>query len=730
MNENLEPRLPVEKPSEEVKAESSKPVDTTAEENHAKPKKEESEPIIAETEIKDEAKEQTVEAEEPAAVVEEPKAEEESPEPKEPEKAEVEQPIAADADTTPVAEVVKEPASEEKVEEIAPVEEVAEQKPQEKEAVKQSEEAKETEETTETSVAKHQHLSKEEIIEKLKNLASQDELPARTETESLKQAFYKLRVADVEAQKAAFIEAGNDPEAFTPSPDPSEEVLKTFLNDIKEKRAAHAAQEERLKEENYEKKLRIIESIKTLTESPDDFSKLYKEFKDLQQQWNEITLIPQSKVKELWKSYQIYTEKFYDLIKINNEFRDYDFKKNLELKTGIIDLVEKLVEEDSDPVSAFHQLQNFHDQWREIGPVARELREEIWTRFKDASTAINKRYQAHFENLKGREEENLAEKNAIIEALKNIDYTKINSYREWDEKSREIIELQAKWKTIGFVPKKYNTQIFEEFRALCDDFFEKKSVFFKKTRDMMEANLEKKRALVEQAKALKDSTDWRATTDKLINIQKEWKTIGTVPRKYSDAVWKEFVTACDYFFEQKKKIESTLKTEEVENLAAKKEIIEKINNIDQTLDPSEAIAQVRALADEWHKIGFVPFKDKDRIYKEFHSAVDAQYERLKIDKNERRFESFKSNIKDNMSKGDNPKRALYREREHLMHQFNKVKADLQTYENNMNFLSVASKGGGGLLKDVNNKIENLKNEMELLIKKIETIDENLNELEQ
>lgn len=590
------------------------------------------------------------------------------------------------------------------------------------------EEAKEQSETsTETSVAKQVSLTKDEIIEKLKNLTAQTEIPSRAEVESLKQAFYKLRSAAIEEQKTQFIEAGNDAEAFVPAPDPSEDVLKTFLSELKEKRASQAAAEENLKEENYNKKLQIIESIKNLTESSDDFNKLYKEFKDLQQGWNDVTSVPQSKEKELWKSYQIYTEKFYDLIKINNEFRDYDFKKNLELKNAICESVEKLID-DTDSVSAFHQLQNFHQQWREIGPVARELREEIWTRFKNASTAINKKYQTHFESLKGREEENLVEKTAICEALKNIDYSTLTSFKEWDEKSKEVIELQAKWKTIGFVPKKVNNQIFEEFRSLCDAFFEKKSEFFKGVRGEMDENLDKKRALTEQAKALKDSTDWKSTTDKLIAIQKEWKTIGPVPRKYSDAIWKEFVTACDYFFEQKKKNESSQKSEELDNLAAKKEIIEKIKNVDQSLDPSELIAKVRELADEWHKIGFVPFKEKDKIYKEFHQAVDAHYDRLKVDKTERRFESFKSNIKD-ISKQDNPKRALYRERDHLMHQYNKVKSDLQTYENNMNFLSISSKGASGLLKDVNNKIEKLKEEMELLVKKIEALDENLNELE-
>lgn len=589
--------------------------------------------------------------------------------------------------------------------------------------------AEQSEVTTEPSVPKNVSLTKEEIIEKLKQFSAKPETASRNEVEALKQAYYKLRSALIEAEKAVFVEGGNDPEAFIPSVDPTEEELKSILNDIKEKRAGIAAAEEKLKEDNYNKKVLIIDQIKRLTESSDDFNKLYKEFKELQQQWSDITLVPQAKVKELWKSYQIYTEKFYDLIKINNEFRDYDFKKNLEIKTTLCESVEKLVE-DSDVISAFHQLQNFHDQWREVGPVSRELREEIWTRFKDASTAINKRYQSHFESLKGKEEENLAQKTAICEALKAIDYSLLKTFKDWDEKSKEVIEMQAKWKTVGFVPKKVNTQIFEEFRALCDAFFEKKSEFFKGVKDEMDVNLAKKRALCDQVIALKDSTDWKGTADKLISIQKEWKTIGTVPRKYSDVIWKEFVSACDYFFEQKKKNESSQKVEETENLTAKKEIIEKIKNIDHSEEPSQIIAKVRTLADEWHKIGFVPFKEKDRIYKEFHQAVDEHYDRLKVDKTERRFEAFKSNIKDNLSKMDNPTRALYRERDHLMHQYNKVKLDLQTYENNMSFLSISSKGANSLLKDVNHRIEDLKNELELIVKKVEAIDANLNEIEQ
>lgn len=580
--------------------------------------------------------------------------------------------------------------------------------------------------TTEPQVAESKSFTKEEIIKNLQELSAKAEVPTRADVDNLKQSFYKLKSAENETLKEQFVADGGDINSFVIPTDPIEEEFKTLLNTIKEKRAKALADEEKIKEDNLVKKERIIEAIKNLTESTDDFNKLYKEFKDLQQQWNEIKLIPAAKVNEIWKAYQLHSEKFYDLIKINNEFRDYDFKKNLEIKTSICEVVEKLQEE-SDVVSAFHQLQNFHQQWREIGPVAKEFRDEIWERFKAASTEINKKHQSHFEELKGQEETNLIEKTAICDTLKAIDYSQLKNFKDWDEKSHEIIALQAKWKTIGFVPKKVNSQIFEQYRALCDTFFEKKAEFFKHQKDDMEENLNKKRALCEKAEALKDSTDWRKTTDELIAIQKEWKTIGAVPRKYSDAIWKQFVTACDYFFEQKNSNTSSQKEEEVANLATKKEIIEKINALSEQADLADPMATLRELMNEWHQVGFVPFKEKDKIYKEYQAALDVQFDRLKMDKSERRLQSFKSNV-DDIAKSERPKGRLFREREKLMHQFNKVKSDLQTYENNMGFLSI-SKGASGLLKDMEHKIQDLKNELELTAQKIETIDNNLNSID-
>lgn len=574
--------------------------------------------------------------------------------------------------------------------------------------------------------AKEPILTCEEIVNKMEQILSQEVIPARTEVDNLKYLFYKIKSAETEALKKAFVDGGGLEVDFVVAPDSVEDQFKKLLAEVKEKRAKALAAEEALKEENLQKKLKVIDAIKSLTESTEDFNKLYKEFKDLQQQWNDIKLVPAAKVNELWKAYQIESEKFYDIIKINNEFRDYDFKKNLELKTAIIDAADKLKDEE-DIVSAFHQLQNFHQQWREIGPVAKELRDEVWDKFKAISTEINKKHQAHFEQLKGQEEANLVEKTAICDVLKAIDYDTLHSFKDWDDKTKEILDLQAKWKTIGFVPKKLNNQIFEEYRALCDVFFEKKVNFFKKQREEMEGNLSKKKALLEKAISLKDSTDWKKTTDEMIAIQKEWKQVGPVPRKYSDAIWKEFVTACDYFFEQKNKNVSSQKTEELDNLQKKKELIARINEMAQDPNASVTMDTVRALMDEWHNIGFVPFKEKDKVYKEYQAALDVHFERLKMDKSERRMQSFKSNLED-ISKSDKPKGRLFKERDKLVYQYNKVKADLQTYENNMGFLSI-SKGSGGIFKDMEHKIEGLKNELTLIAEKIETIDTSLKEID-
>lgn len=565
-------------------------------------------------------------------------------------------------------------------------------------------------------------LSKEEILEKLTGLVGAAADATRNEVEALKQAYYKIHRAEVDELKKAFLEDGGEENDFVAPEDEMENKIKELLAVYKEKRAAILAEEERVKAANYALKLQLIDQLKALTESQDDFNKLYNDFKDIQQRWKEVKAVPQEHVSELWKNYQIYSEKFYDIIKINNQFRDYDFKKNLEMKTALCETVEKLQTE-QDVVSAFHQLQKLHQQWREIGPVAKELREDLWARFKAASTLINKRHQEHFEGLKAKEQENLEAKTAICEQIEGIDFSALKSFKDWEEKNKEVIGLQEKWKTIGFAPKKSNVKIFERFRAACDVYFNRKSEFYKNIKEEMEKNLELKKALCEKAEALKDSTEWKSTTEKMIALQKEWKTIGSVARKHSDMIWKRFISACDYFFEQKNKNVSSQKGVEQTNLAAKKALIGKINAIDEA-DHDEALATLKGLMAEWNTIGHVPFKEKDKIYKEYHEAVDKQFDRLKVDQNDRRMQTFRNNLND-MSGGERGKGKLYGEREKLMRMYERMKNELQTYENNIGFLSISSKGGGGLLKEMERKIEKLKEEMALIIKKIDAIDENL-----
>lgn len=574
----------------------------------------------------------------------------------------------------------------------------------------------------EETVATTGKLSKEEILEKLTGLVGAAADATRNEVEALKQAYYKIHRSEVDELKKAFLTAGGEEKDFVAPEDETESKIKELLNVYKEKRAAILAEEERVKAANYALKLQLIDQLKALTESQEDFNKLYNDFKDIQQRWKEVKAVPQEHVSELWKNYQTYSEKFYDIIKINNQFRDYDFKKNLEMKTALCETVEKLQTE-PDVISAFHQLQKLHQQWREIGPVAKELREDLWSRFKAASTIINKRHQEHFEGLKAKEQENLEAKTAICEQIENIDFPALKSFKDWEEKNKEVIALQDKWKTIGFAPKKSNVKIFERFRAACDVYFNRKSEFYKNIKDEMEKNLELKKVLCEKAEALKDSTDWKSTTEKMIALQKEWKTIGSVARKHSDAVWKRFISACDYFFEQKNKNASSQKSVEQTNLAAKKALIEKINTIDEA-DHDEALAALKGYMTEWNTIGHVPFKEKDKIYKEYHEAVDKQFDRLKVDQNDRKMQTFRNSLSD-MSNGERGKGKLYGEREKLMRMYERMKNELQTYENNIGFLSISSKGGGGLLKEMERKIDKLKDEMALIIKKIDAIDENL-----
>ena len=598
---------------------------------------------------------------------------------------------------------------------------------EEKKAVEVSEEITETpaEETiVEKPTENASKLStKEEVLLRLKEVAQDAENANKQELDGLKQTFYKIHNAEIEAAKKTFVENGGAEEEFIAQPSSVEEEFKSLMAAIKEKRSALAAEIEKQKEENLQVKLSIIEELKELVESPDDANKSYNEFKKLQQQWNEVKLVPQAKVNELWKNYQLYVEKFYDILKLNNEFREYDFKKNLEIKTHLCEAAEKLADE-QDVVSAFHQLQKLHQEFRDTGPVAKELRDEIWNRFKAASTAVNRRHQQHFEALKETEQHNLDQKTVICEIVEAIEFDQLKTFAAWETKTQEVIALQNKWKTIGFAPQKMNVKIFERFRKACDEFFKKKGEFFKLLKEGMNANLEKKKALCEKAESLKDSTEWKETAEILTKLQKEWKTIGPVSKKYSDAVWKRFITACDYFFEQKGKATSSQRSVEQENLEKKKAIIARLTAIDETTDADEASKEVRELMKEWNGIGHVPFKEKYTLYKQYHGLIDQLFDRFNISASNKKLSNFKSSIGNIQSGGS---QSLYREREKLVRTYENMKNELQTYENNLGFLTTSSKKGNSLLTEINRKVEKLKSDLELVLQKIKVIDESIKE---
>ncbi len=561
------------------------------------------------------------------------------------------------------------------------------------------------------------YASKHEVLERVKELAHSDETPAKDEIDHLKTAFYKLLFAEREADQKTFIENGGDPEAYVMKTDDSEEQFKAEMGLIKEKRAKAFQQQEEEKKANLQRKQQIIEKIKMMSTSPEEANKSYNDFKALQQEWKDIKAVPAEKANELWRNYQLYVEQYYDLLNLNRELREYDFKKNLEQKTLLCEAAEKLADE-PDAVSAFHQLQELHQQYREIGPVAKELREQIWARFKAASTVINKRHQQHFEELRAKEEENLTRKTALCEKVEAIAKEENKNATDWENHTKQIIDIQTEWKTIGFAPQKMNVKIFDRFRAACDDFFGRKAEFFKTLKEKFAENTKKKKEMVEQAKALMDSTDWKATSDKLIKLQKEWKTIGMVPKKVGDQLWAEFVAACNKFFEARNAATAGTRNEEQQNLDRKKEIIAKLKELlDSTADNVQATLQ--QLIDEYGKIGHVPFKEKDKLFKEYHKVVDALYKQLNISASKQRLDNFKSSIKSMAKQGED---MLDNERGRLMRRYEQLKSEITTYENNLGFLNASSKKGNSLIDEMNRKVNKLKDDLELIRQKIKAID--------
>ena len=553
-----------------------------------------------------------------------------------------------------------------------------------------------------------------DVIIRVKEIAQAPLEASKDELEQLKQTFYKLHRAAVEAARQAHLDKGFAPEDF--KVDSTEEnEYKAAMTIIKEQRAEQQRKEEQQREENSLRKEAILDRLQTMLESTDVDQTSYNDFKALQQEWKGIGEVPATKVSDLWKRYQLLTERFYDILKLSIEFREYDFKKNLEAKTRLCEAAERLADE-QDVISAFHQLQKLHEEFREIGPVAKELREEVWTRFKAASTVVNKRHQQHFEALKERENDNLEKKTALCEKVEGIDFTALDTYSQWDEKTQEVIALQEEWKTIGFAPQKMNNKIFERFRAACDAFFQRKAEYYKDMKDGLSANLEKKIALCEKAEALQNSTDWKGTTDKLTTLQREWKSIGAVPKKQSDAIWKRFNAACDTFFDNRKAATSSQRTEEMQNLDKKKAVIEQLAAINPEAATAEDQAKMHDLIKEWNSIGHVPFREKDKVYKQYKALIDTLFDTFRKNEASRKVARFKDSIKES---GVN----VGRERERLLRIYENMCGEIKTYENNLGFLTSSSKSGNSLVAEMQRKMAKLKDDAQLVLKKIAALEE-------
>ena len=561
------------------------------------------------------------------------------------------------------------------------------------------------------------YATKREVVERLRQLAHGDEMPRKDEVEQLKTIFYKLHRAGRDAELKEYIDAGGDPEKYQLKPDEDEVAFKAEMSIVREKRAKLFQEQEAQKQANLARKLEIIERIKAMATSPDEANKSYREFRQLQQEWKELKLVPAEKASELWRNYQFCVEQFYDLLNLNREARELDFKKNLEAKTRLCEAAEKLCEEE-DVVSAFHQLQKLHQEYRETGPVAKEKREEIWARFKAASTIVNKRHQQHFEELRAKEEENLAKKTALCEQVEAIAAEENKGAADFERHSKAIIAIQAEWKTIGFAPQKMNVKIFERFRAACDSFFGRKAEYFKKLRETFAENVEKKKALVMQAQELQDSTDWKETADKLIALQKEWKSIGIVPRKQGDQLWSDFLAACNKFFNARNAATSGTRAAERENLQKKRSIIEKLTALADS-NAEDMQEQAQRLSDEYNAIGHVPFKEKDKVYKEYRDIVNRLYKEFNVSVARRRIDGYRNSLKNMAEKGAG---FLDNERARLMRRYEAMKQEVQTYENNMGFINASSEGGSTLVDEMRRKVEKLKDDINLVHEKIKAID--------
>jgi len=630
-----------------------------------------------------------------------------------------EQPAEASSEPAPTTDDVAEEATP-VAEEEAPA--ATEEAPATVGEETPEEETPATEEEASATEAEEAHLplNKEEVVARIKEIASGEDAGDKSEVDQLKVLFYKYHNAEVQEAFRRYLDEGGEADKYIPQIDPLEAEFRAAMQIVRERRAAQQEALEEQKQKNLERKLAILERIQQMASTPEEANQTFNEFKALQAEWKEIKAVPAERATELWKNYQLYVEKFYDLLKLGHELRDYDFRKNLEIKTRLCEQAEALAEV-PDVIQAFNQLQGLHQEWKETGPVAKELRDEIWNRFKAASTVVNKRHQAHFEALKAQEEENLAAKTALCEELEGMATEGLKSFADWDSITQKIIALQAKWKTIGYAPQKMNTQIFERFRTACDAFFEKKSQFFQRQKEELNANLARKKELVEKAEALKDSTEWRKTGDALIQLQKQWKEIGAVPRKYSETLWKRFIAACDQFFEAKQAATAGQREEEQGNLQQKQGIIEQLKAL-ASEGAEDVLQKVRELQQQWNEVGHVPFRDKDRLYKEYREICDKLYGALNATQARRRLNNFRNSLAQKIEKEAG---SLEGERNRMMRAYERMRDEIKTYENNLGFLTTSSKKGNAMVDAMKKKVEKLREELHLLGEKIKAVDEEM-----
>ena len=567
----------------------------------------------------------------------------------------------------------------------------------------------------------YSNFTKEQLVEKLKELVKNEEVPGiKKEVEIIKATFYKKHRAETEEEKKEFINKGGDPEEFSPSKDPLESELKELLKEFKEKKSNYNKKIEDKKQENLRKKYEVIDELKNLINKKESLGQTFREFRELQRRWKEIGPIPQNKVKDLWGTYHHHVEKFYDYVKINKELRDLDLKKNLESKLELCKKAEELTEEE-DIVQAFKTLQTLHDQWREIGPVPNEKKEEIWQRFKEATSEINKRHQQYFKELRQKQNENLKAKQELCEKAEEISEMEIDSHKDWNHYTKEILDLQKKWRTIGFAPRKHNNKIYRRFRKACDKFFAQKRVFYTQHKEWQENNLKKKQEFAERAEQLKDSEDWEKTAKELIQLQKDWKEIGPVPKKHSDEVWNRFRSACDEFFQRRKQKDKSKNNNFEENLKAKQNLIEQIKKFQPGEDTEENLNKLYEFEKQWAEIGFVPFKSKDQVQQEYREAMYDQYNKLDISDNQRELLKYRSKLK-NIQQKPKAESRMRQEREKFMNKISKLETNISTWENNLGFISTESEEANSMIQDFKDKIKNAKEEIELLEEKVKLID--------